>query len=131
MNERCRGDGRERRVLGRRGERLAAKHLRRAGYRILKRNLRVGHDEADLIALDPDGETIVVVEVKTLSGEAMAPELKIDRRKQYRLARLAAHLQQRRGYRAHRFRFDAVAVHWPERGRPDVRHYVAAFESPI
>jgi putative endonuclease len=131
MSKAAPAGGRDRRLLGRKGERLAAKHLRRAGYRILNRNLRIGHDEADLVALDPDGSTIVIVEVKTLAGAATAPEMKIDRGKQYRMARLAARLQQMRRYRDRPIRFDAVAVHWPADGRPDVRHYPGAFQSPV
>ena len=82
--------GQHRRILGRRGERRAARFLRRRGYRILHRNLTIGRDEADLVALDPDGRTIVIVEVKTRSSDYLAPEVKINRDKQYRLARLAA-----------------------------------------
>jgi putative endonuclease len=131
MSETAPAGGGDRSLLGRKGERAAAKHLRRVGYRILHRNLRIGRDEADLVALDPDGRTIVIVEVKTLAGDATAPEMKIDRGKQYRMTRLAARLQQRRGYRDRPMRFDAVAVHWPAEGRPAVRHYVGAFHSPI
>ena len=49
-------------TVGRKGERLAARRLRRAGYRILERNLRIGRDEADIVALDPDRTTIVIVD---------------------------------------------------------------------
>jgi putative endonuclease len=51
------------RATGRRGEELAAQHLRRRGLRILARNLRTGAGEIDLIATD--GSTIVFAEVKT------------------------------------------------------------------
>ena len=49
--------------LGKIGEELAEKHLRRIGYQILQRNWRFGHDELDIIARD--GEWLVIVEVKT------------------------------------------------------------------
>jgi putative endonuclease len=48
---------------GRRGEELAAEHLRRLGYRILARNARTGEGEIDLVARD--GDTIAFIEVKT------------------------------------------------------------------
>ena len=51
--------------LGERGERLAARWLARRGYRILHRNLKIGRDEADLVAVDPGGRTPVSGEVKT------------------------------------------------------------------
>ncbi len=42
-------------TLGDKGERLAARWLSRHGYRIIHHNYTLGKDEADLIALDPDG----------------------------------------------------------------------------
>ena len=117
--------------LGDRGERLAARWLSRRGYRILHRKHVVGRDEADLVAVDPDGRTLVIVEVKTRSGECPAPEAAFDRAKQRKLARLAERLQQRPEYRDHPVRIDAVAIVWPPGGDPEVRHYESAFESPF
>jgi putative endonuclease len=55
-------------VLGRRGEKLAARHLCRLGYKVLYRNFRHGdHGEIDLVCRH--GETLVFVEVKTRSSE--------------------------------------------------------------
>lgn len=117
--------------LGDKGERLAARWLRRRGYRILHRKYRVVDDEADLIVLDPDGSTIVIVEVKTRSNQQQPPEEGIGRTKQFRLARLAARLARQRSFRDRPIRFDAVAVVWPEHGKPQVRHLVAAFDAPF
>lgn len=52
--------------LGRYGEELAVKHLKKKGYKILERNYRVGHNEIDIIA--EDKEYKIFVEVKTRSG---------------------------------------------------------------
>ena len=123
--------GHDRRVIGRKGERLAARFLRRSGYSLLHRNLRIGRDEADLIMLDPDGETIVIVEVKTRTGDFAAPEVNINREKRYRMARLAARLLKQRRYAHRPIRFDAIAIDWPESGEAQIRHYAGAFESPI
>ncbi len=49
--------------LGRRGERAAARALRRAGYRLLGRNLETPEGEVDLLARE--GGVLVVIEVKT------------------------------------------------------------------
>jgi putative endonuclease len=114
--------------LGGAGERRAARWLRQHGYRILERNLRRGHDEADLLALDPDGRTVVLVEVKTQRGRGPAPEERIDWGKARRLRRLAVALQARGPYAGRSFRIDAVAVTWPEGEPPSVRHYVNAVE---
>lgn len=59
-----------RQMLGREGERIVARELARRGWRIVARNARVKgvRGELDVIALD--GDTLVVVEVKT--GRACA-----------------------------------------------------------
>ena len=59
-----------RQLLGREGERIAARELERRGWSIVARNARVKgvRGELDVIALD--GRTLVVVEVKT--GRACA-----------------------------------------------------------
>ena len=57
-------------ALGRWGEVAAARHLRRAGYRILYRNFRArGGGEVDLICRDRREHTLVFVEVKTRRSE--------------------------------------------------------------
>ena len=113
--------------LGDRGERLAARWLRRQGYRILHRNLTIGRDEADLVVVDPAGRSIVIVEVKTRSSVAPPPEAGLTRRKQLHLERLASRLRSRRKYRGMPIRIDAVAIVWPDGGEPEVRHYKDAF----
>ena len=54
--------------LGKTGERRAALYLERKGYRILRYNYRCPFGEIDLIALDPSGEILCFIEVKTRSG---------------------------------------------------------------
>jgi len=116
--------------LGVRGERLAAAHLKKQGYRVLERNLCVGDDEADLIALDPDGRTIVIVEVKTRADEDVGPpEASVGGVKQHRINRLAARLQKRREYRDHPLRFDVIAVVLAADKEPVLRHIAGAFQS--
>ncbi len=117
--------------VGDRGERIAARHLGRNGYEIIERNHRIGRDEADIVAIDPADGALVIVEVKTQGQDQPPPESRIDRHKQYRLARLAARLLQSERFRDQRVRFDAIAVVIPPSGAPTVRHYVAAFESPL
>lgn len=49
--------------VGRKGEKLAARYLRRQGYRIVGRNVHCGHYELDLII--QSREAMAFVEVKT------------------------------------------------------------------
>jgi putative endonuclease len=70
-------------------ESLVADQLRAAGWRILARNLRVGRDEIDLLAVDPGPPAaLVVVEVRSLRSSLFgAPEERVDRAKVGRLYR--------------------------------------------
>jgi putative endonuclease len=116
-------------ALGPRGEREAARFLKRQGYRILARGDRGELGEIDLVALD--GRTIVFVEVKTRqSQDAGHPAEAVDPAKQRRLTRLALAWLKRRGLLEHSARFDIVAVTWPEDSRrPVIEHIKNAFEA--
>ncbi len=76
---------------GTEGERLAEQFLIRQGYEIRGRNLRLHHDEIDLLAFDPKDECLVFVEVKTRTkeDENYPPQLNMDWRKRTRIRRSA------------------------------------------
>ncbi|HSG69457.1 MAG TPA: YraN family protein, partial [Planctomycetaceae bacterium] len=61
------------RLFGDRGERLAVRHLKKSGLKIVARNYRNRFGEIDIIALD--GQTIVFVEVKTRKSNAAGSPL--------------------------------------------------------
>lgn len=114
---------------GDRGERLARRHLRRKGYRILARNLRVAPGEADIVALAPDRRTIVVVEVKTRSVSPGLPtrgERAITREKKRRMIRVALVIARKRGWSDRPLRIDIVAIDESEGDKPVIRHHEAA-----
>lgn len=117
--------------LGRRGEAAAEKLLRRGGYRILNRNLKLGVGEIDLLAEDPRDRSIVIVEVKAGSSDDPPPEMHVDGRKRRKLTQLGAALMRRRGMKNRAIRFDVVAVVWPAGSQEPTRvtHHVAAFEA--
>lgn len=117
------------RWLGDAGERLAARHLRRLGMRILFRQYRTPAGEIDLIA--QQGKTVVFVEVKTRRGvSAGLPAEAVDHRKQAQLTRLALAFLKRHRLLDHPARFDVVAIVWPAPGSPPVvTHYPNAFEA--
>lgn len=113
------------RLLGERGERAAARHLKRNGLRILLRGYRTEQGEIDLIARD--GDTLVFVEVKArrhgVPAEAVTPE------KRRRLTNVAMQFMRRYDALEVRSRFDVVAIVWPDdRTPPQIEHFRNAFE---
>jgi putative endonuclease len=99
---------RKRIPAGRRGEQLAARHLKRSGYIILARNYRTAGAEIDLIALDND--TLVFVEVKARGGTGFGlPQEAVDYDKRERIRRAALVYAERRGVDLPA-RFDVVAI---------------------
>jgi putative endonuclease len=116
--------------LGDEGERLAARYLRRQGYKILARRYRTALGELDLVARD--GDWIVFVEVKTRRTElAGQPHEAVDAHKQAQLTRLALSFLKRYDLLERRARFDVVSIVWEGTARePKIVHYRNAFEPP-
>jgi len=116
-------------MLGRRGEKAAARHLKRSGYAILERNYTVMEGEIDLIAFR-DG-TIVFVEVRSQTEPALIDPLRtVNRRKQSRVIRAAKHYASVHRLDAEdvELRFDVIRVLFgPRRGEPKLTHVEAAF----
>lgn len=116
----------DRKSLGNRGERVAARFLKRKGYRILARNVETGRYELDLVCRD--GDTIVFVEVRSrLSDEMCYPEDSIGAQKQYHV-RQAVKWYINRHYDPERYyRIDVVAVTFTSDGAKTIRHFPDAF----
>jgi putative endonuclease len=98
-------------ALGRRGEDLAHRFLRRQGYTIVARNYRLptGDGEADLIAWD--GDTLVIVEVKARqSDEYGPPDRAVGDDKRAHLRRLARAYARKTDTPWERVRCDVVTV---------------------
>lgn len=116
--------------IGQRGELAAEIFLRRCGYQILQRNLRLPQGEIDIIAVDR--KTIVFVEVKTWFAESREdPSEAVDDKKQARIARAAlVYLKQHRLLSLNA-RFDVVSIIWGNSKEPSqIRHFKSAFDSP-
>ena len=95
--------------LGKAGEDLACRELARRGYAILARRYRTRLGEIDIVA--DDHGTLVFVEVKTRADDRCgSPAEAVTRRKQRRLARMAADYLARSRGRHRPCRFDVVAV---------------------
>ena len=99
-------------ATGAAAEAAAAAHLRDRGWTVLGRNLRVGRDEIDLFAREPEpSDVLVVVEVRarTRPGFGAAVE-SVDARKVGRLYRAAWAL--RRGGHPTLAAGDTDGAHW-------------------
>ncbi len=105
--------------------------LKQKNYRVMATNLRNRFGEIDLVALTPDGKTVVIVEVKTAESPNARPELRVDQKKQKRLTALAAQIVRRYKLQNKPIRFDVVAVNLPPEAEPIIRHYEAAFDSHV
>lgn len=105
----------QRLALGKIGETIAVKHLKRLGYTILARNYRVRSGEVDIVARD-DG-TVVFIEVKTRAGIRFGrPAESVTVAKQRKLARVALEYLGRHDLHDTPARFDVVGVLFDEGG---------------
>lgn len=96
--------------LGAWGEDEAALYLEGEGYVIIDRDWKIGKRDLDILALSPDGKTLVVVEVKTRSGDDyQRPEEAVDGRKMRNLA-IAANAYVKEYQVEKELRFDIISV---------------------
>jgi putative endonuclease len=117
-----------RQTLGRIGERVAARWLRRRGWRILAERFRNGRRDLDLV-VDREG-TVVFVEVKTRRGTLFGdPVEAVSWRKRRELIRSAKVWSDRFGPPGAVYRFDVVGVIVVGRDAR-IRHVENAFSLP-
>ena len=120
-----------RHALGRRGEKLAEKYLRKHGCKILHRNFRAkGGGEVDLVCRDIAENTLVFAEVKTrTSDEGGRPADAVDFAKEALIARGARAWLRLLDRPEVAFRFDIVEVIIGV-GRPRINVIKSAFILP-
>ncbi len=114
--------------VGEWGEAEAARYLKKQGFKVLGRRVRIGRsDELDLVCRD--GVALVFVEVKTRRSEAFGRAASaVDRRKRLALSRAAIRYLKRLKEQPDCFRFDVVEVIGsPEEGVETVRHIENVF----
>jgi putative endonuclease len=115
--------------VGQIGEELAARFLRRNGYRLVAANFKtpVGRNrrglqvtgEIDLIALDAD--VLCFVEVKTRSSDDFAsPLAAVNLRKQRQIIRTAKVYRKIFRLQSISFRYDVVSIVLPNKARPEI-----------
>ena len=113
--------------LGKAGEDFAASYLEHAGYGIIERDWRQGSRDIDIVARTEDGITVVFVEVKTRSSDAIVrPEDAVDARKIRNLGRAAdAYVKERAIWNELRFDLINIVGTAPENFR--LEHIIDAF----
>lgn len=115
-------------------EEIVARHLERAGWQILGRNVRVGRAEIDVVAVDPGPPAmLVIVEVRWRRERSFGlPEETVTWRKRAQLraalGRLieSGRLRDGTGLPVLPLRIDIVAVEPGGHQGPRVRHHRAA-----
>jgi putative endonuclease len=117
-----------RQALGRVGESIAARWLRRRGWRVVAERFRSGHRDVDLIV--ERAGTVAFVEVKTRRDTAFGdPVEAVSWRKRRELIRSAMVWADRFGPPGASYRFDVVGVVVVGRDAR-VRHVENAFSLP-
>ena len=117
--------------LGRVGEHLAARFLRRSGYKILYRNFRAKHGgEVDLVCRDRNQDILAFVEVKTRTSDELArPAEAVTLEKEALICRGARAWLRMLDRQDIVFRFDIVEVVMGE-GKPRFNLLKSAFQLP-
>lgn len=96
-------------ALGKLGERIAERWLRKHGYTILARRFKFGRRDIDLVAQREN--SIAFVEVKARKGDAFGdPVEAVHHRKQRELSKSAQVWIERHGRDGEAYQFDVVGV---------------------
>jgi putative endonuclease len=119
--------------IGDAAEAMVAARLEAAGWTVLARNLRLGRDELDLLAIDPGPPAaVVVVEVRRRRRRDFGlPEESLDHRKRAALRRAvgallsAGTLPDGSSLPRLPLRVDLVAIDGPAGEAPSIRHHRA------
>lgn len=116
----------QRQKFGEAGEVIAARHLKKKGYRIIEQNYRTKLGEIDIIAKDKD--TIVFVEVKSRRSRQFGnPKAAVTAQKQRKISMVALQYLKatRRSNASARFDVAAVTI---TRDRPRIEIIKNAFD---
>ena len=95
--------------LGKKGEEVALRFLKKKGYKIIEKNYVCKMGEMDIIAREKD--TLVFVEVKTRTSMAFGPpQLAVNSMKQMQLSKVALYFLKEKRLEDIKARFDVVAI---------------------
>ena len=100
--------------IGKTGETLASKYLKKQGYRVIGRNIHMSHNEIDIVAKNKT--FIVFVEVKTRSTDENmdmpfgTPASAVNRDKQRRTVEAAREYLRKNNHKSLQPRFDVIEI---------------------
>jgi putative endonuclease len=98
-------------AVGRRGEDLAHRYLRSAGYTVVARNYRPGGGQTEIDLVARDGDTVVFVEVKSrTTDEFGSPDRAVGAEKRKHIVRAARAYATRAGVEWSQVRFDVISI---------------------
>jgi putative endonuclease len=99
----------QKKELGKKGEEMAARFLKKNGYRIIEKNYVCKMGEMDIIAKEKD--TLVFIEVKTRTSTTYGPpQLSVTPRKQSQMSKVALYFLKEKKLDDVKSRFDVVAI---------------------
>ena len=105
----------EKKELGKKGEQLAVRYLKKSGYRIIQTNYVCKLGEMDIIAQEND--TLAFIEVKTRTSTTFGPpQLAVNSAKQMQLSKVALNFLKEKKLEDLKARFDVVAILLGPRG---------------
>lgn len=113
-------------ALGKSGEELAQKFLKKKKYRIITQGYRLFRGEIDIIAYE--GDTLVFIEVKTRRRSQFGePEESVTLSKQKQIQKIAQGFLTYNHLENAKCRFDVLAVTCNENQEYNIRHFKDAF----
>jgi putative endonuclease len=105
----------ENKDLGKKGEELALRFLKKRGYRIIEKNYVCKMGEMDIIAKEKD--TLVFIEVKTRTSTLFGPpQLAVNSSKQRQLSKVALNFLNEKQLEDVKAMFDVVAILLVQKG---------------
>ncbi len=115
------------RVLGNKGEQIAAEYLLENEYEILARNYKLKFAEIDIIA--QKGTSVIFIEVKTRKSlDYGYPSQAVNVRKQRKIIHAAQAYIALLNDQHYDFRFDVIEVLWKKEDSYLVNHIMNGFE---
>jgi putative endonuclease len=96
--------------------------LKKRGWKIIATNYRFGKDELDILAMPPNQNLLVAVEVRSTRSIFGNPESTLSLGKRRAMARVARRLQAEANKNECVLRFDLITVRMTH-SKPELRHY--------